>query len=193
MDPDVLASLRAELGNNVNIRDNGSGGVSVNFSPADILSLMQRRPGASKVKELKSDPLKADAFLAQNKSRSSEKDTRMICCALFQAKGEELFKKKKYEEARSQYIQAIAAIVGKKFKIPLPPKNGLRSENYVKLDTWEKIHMMECCNALTRCLVQLNDIEMVRRQPYLFRELCLLSYQLKGSSMVRRSLHSVEE
>jgi hypothetical protein len=124
--------------------------------------MLQRRPGAEKVKELQSNRANADAFLAQNRDLSSDQKTRMICCGIIKSRADHLFKQKLYDEARITYIDAIAAIVGKDFKIPLPVKGGLRNESYVKNNVWDKIALMECCNALARCMIELKDVEQVR-------------------------------
>jgi hypothetical protein len=123
--------------------------------------MIQRRPGAEKVTELRSNPASADAFLANNRDVSSDINTRMICCGIIQSRADDLFKKKQYNEARIMYIDGIATIVGKTFKIPLPVKEGLRNEIYVKSDVWEKIALMECCNGLARCMIELKDVGQV--------------------------------
>jgi hypothetical protein len=162
MDPnEIAASLRALLGRDISVSGEGSH-VSVNFTQADMLSILQRRPGADEVRQFQSNRASADAFLAQNRELSSDKETRMICCSIIRSRADDLFKQKQYDEARIKYIDAIAAIVGKAFKIPLPAKGGLRNEIYVKKDVWEKIALMECCNALARCMIELKDAEQVR-------------------------------
>lgn len=189
MDPDELAAgLRSLLGRDINVSGVGSH-ISVNFTESDILSIIQRRPGAEKVTDLLSNPANADAFLAKNRDLSSDKETRMICCGIFQSKANDLFKKKQYNEARIRYIDGIGAIVGKTFKIPLPVKEGLRNEIYVKSDVWEKIALMECCNGLARCMIELKDVEQVRL-PLSF----LLLMQLNWAPFhCRQALEWVEE
>jgi hypothetical protein len=148
------------LGRNIDVSGVGSH-ISVHFTEADILSIIQRRPGAEKVTDLLSNPASAEAFLAQNRGLSSDRETRIICCGIFQSKANELFEKKQYNEARIRYMDGIGAIVGKAFKIPLPAKEGLRNQVYVKSDVWEKIVLMECCNGLARCMIELKDVVQV--------------------------------
>jgi len=145
-------TLRSLTGRDIAVSTRGSH-TSVNLSSSDILAMLQRRPGAEKVKELQSNRANADAFLAQNRDLSSDQKTRMICCGIIKSRADHLFKQKLYDEARITYIDAIAAIVGKDFKIPLPVKGGLRNESYVKNNVWDKIALMECCNALARCMI----------------------------------------
>jgi len=162
MDPNELAAgLRSLLGRDISVSGVGSH-ISVHFTESDILSIIQRRPGAEKLTELLSNPASADVFLAKNRELSSDRETRIICCGIFQSKANDLFKKKQYNEARIRYINGIEAIVGKAFKIPLPVKEGLRNEIYVKSDVWEKIVLMECCNGLARCMIKLKDVEQVQ-------------------------------
>ena len=136
--------------------------MSFNFTSSDVLSMLQRRPATEQVNQLQSNRTSGDAFLAQNRDLSSDLETRMTCCGIFKSRADDLFKRRQYDDARIMHIDGIAAIVGKAFKIPLPVERGLRSEIYIKKDLWEKIALMECCNGLARCMIELKDLEQVR-------------------------------
>jgi hypothetical protein len=153
------------MGRNISVTGGGSH-ISVHLTADDLLHHLQQRPGSDKVKNLLSNPSRADNFLAQNRNLSTELDTRMICCGIIQSRAGDLLQESRYDEARIKYIDAIAAIVGKDFKIPLPVKEGLRNEVYVKSDVWEKIALMECCNGLARCMIGLKNAEQVRLRSF---------------------------
>ena len=61
------------------------------------------------------------------------------------SRGDALLKSSHYEEACIKYYDGMAGIVGKDFKTPSIA--GVRSEVYVKLMDWEKIHCTVCCNS----------------------------------------------
>ena len=167
MDPNELAAdLRSLLGRNINVSGSGSH-ISVNLTSADILAMLQRRPGIEKVKKLQSNRVSADAFLAQHREYSDDLETRMMYCQIVQSRGDDLFKQKDFDAARIMYIDGVTAILGKTFKIPLPPMGGLRNEIYVKADVWEKIALMECCNRLAQCMIELQDLPQVQSDSFL--------------------------
>lgn len=165
MDINALSEqIRAALGQNVDVRSNGNGGsgISINLTPANLLAIIQKRPGADKIQRLRANDGLVDSFLSTNWPSSPDNETRVVCCSLFKSKAEKSFAKKQFREARDRYLDATASIVGKKFKIPLPANGGLRNDVYEKIDTWETISLMECCNGLARCAIRLGNIEEVR-------------------------------
>lgn len=93
--------------------------------------------------------------------RPENKKKRLVYCQLFKTKGEDLINRAKYDEARESYLDGVASLVGKSFRIPLPAKGGLRNEVYVNMDVWEKTSLMACCNALARCMVELGKLKKV--------------------------------
>lgn len=125
------------------------------------MSFLQKRPGADKVKEFRQDPAKGDAFLARNTSLGTETTTRLTICAIIKDRANDLLKMKQYTPARMKYMDTLATILDKDFQIPLPLKSGLRNEKYVKLDTWEKVSVMECCNGMSKCMIGLGETSKV--------------------------------
>jgi hypothetical protein len=157
MDLDGLAeSLSAAFGRDVPVRSRqGGSGISFNLSAKDLKSYARMRPGASTLKELQKDQSKADAFLIQN-GNSIKRENRIIACSLLRGRADDLCKQGKYGEAKLQYEKATKAILGKNFQFPLPITEGLQNEIYTKLDPWDRIVLMECCNSMAQCLIKLK-------------------------------------
>lgn len=71
-------------------------------------------------------------------------------------------KGKQYDDAQKQYIDALAAMLGKGFTIPLPLSGGLKNEGYIALEGWEQVYVMECCNCMANCMIAKGDKVKVR-------------------------------
>jgi hypothetical protein len=100
-----------------------------------------------------------DAFLAQGVPLVATAEARLIRYNLYKTRAEVLVKTRQYQEALSMYMEAVAAITGKYFVIPLI--GGLRSYVYVKLSHWERVDLMACCNGIAQCMVKQKDVEGV--------------------------------
>lgn len=125
------------------------------------------RPGAEVISELLADPAKADDFLSARVDFRG-KDERLaplfglICCNILKHQGHDCLKSLDYQGGRRYYLEAIAAIVGKDFKIPLAMTSvGMRSKAYRLFDPWQRADMMGCCNGLAECMMKLGDLEEV--------------------------------
>lgn len=130
----------------------GDNGTRVSFNPLG-------RPGTGLIKDLQRDSSKAEAFLY---GPATGEDARIVRCNLFQGRAENFLKARFYDKAHLEYLEAIAAIVGKEFKIPLPAEEGgVISAVYMNLTAWERIDLMACCNGIAQCMVGMKNIEEV--------------------------------
>jgi hypothetical protein len=143
---------------------------------ARILSNLQDRPGRGLIDDLRRDSLKADAFIY---GTTTGQESRIVRCNILKGRGDNLFKARFYDKAMLEYLGAIAAIVGKDFRIPLPTEQGgVVSKVYMNLTAWERVDLMACCNAIARCMVELKKVEQVSL-PQLFHYfgcLCVLRH-----------------
>ncbi|KAF8581947.1 hypothetical protein K439DRAFT_188605 [Ramaria rubella] len=99
------------------------------------------RPGTELIRELQSNPAHLQAFLELETPFLGTQESRIVRCNLFKHQGDALVKVGQYLEAGSMYLEAIAAIVGKDFKVPL------------------RIDLMACCNAMGDCMVKQRNQE----------------------------------
>ena len=158
-----------------------------------VTSSPSQRPGAALVRDLNRDRSAADAYLEQNAHGDGNYIPRVVSCTILKGRGDDLLAKKQYDAAQTRYIDALAALLGKDFTIPLPAGGGLRSEGYVALDGWEQVMVMECCNSMAKCSIAKDDKVKVR--------VCLIalvcgvvgSTVVSGFGMAGRSQHHVEE
>ena len=154
-------SLRAAFGRDIPVRyRQNNSGFSMNFSTEDIKALMRRRPATQKLKELQEDRSVADAFLSAHAS-STDREDRFISCDLLRGRAEELRKRGQHNDATFEYEKATKVILGQGFVFPLPNSEGLRNEVYTNLGSWESVVLMECCNGMAQCLVELKSLKLV--------------------------------
>jgi hypothetical protein len=164
MDLDGLAQgLNAAFGRNVPLRSRqGGSGISFDITEEDMKAIVRLRPGADTLRELRGDRSKADTFLSQNQNNKDRKN-RIVACSLLRGGADDLCKQGRYDEAKLEYEKATKAILGKDFSSPLPVTEGLQNEVYTKLDPWDRIVLMECCNGMAQCMIKLKCPERVRR------------------------------
>lgn len=118
-----------------------------------------RRPGAGVINELSIDS-ETEAFLNAN---VTGEESHLFHCNIWKNRAEKSLEARQYDDARSGYLKAIAALLGKNFKVPLPAEEGgVVSAAYSKLTAWERIDLMACCNGVARCMKELKDTEGVR-------------------------------
>ncbi|KAF7972173.1 hypothetical protein HWV62_18746 [Athelia sp. TMB] len=122
-----------------------------------VTSAPTQRPGAALVRELNRDRSAADAYLEQNAHGDANYIPRVVSCTILKDRGDGLLVKGQYDAAQTHYIDALGALLGKDFTIPLPVNGGLRSEGYVALDGWEQVMVMECCNSMAKCSIAKDD------------------------------------
>jgi len=130
----------------------GSNGTRVSFNPLG-------RPGTGLLKELERDSSKAEAFLY---GTTTGEDARLVRCNLYKGRAENLFRARLYDKAHLEYLNAIAAILGKDFRIPLQvEEGGVMSKTYLHLTPWERIDLMACCNEIARCMIGVKNSDRV--------------------------------
>ncbi|KAH9947500.1 hypothetical protein B0H21DRAFT_738280 [Amylocystis lapponica] len=89
-----------------------------------------------------------------------DNESRRGCCLESIKKADKFVLRSYYEEARYKYRQAITAVVGDDFTIPLTPAQGggVRSDVYLGLTIDETISLMACCNGMAICMVGAKEI-----------------------------------
>jgi hypothetical protein len=188
MDIDGLTqSLSAYLGRDVPVRlEHGGTRISVDLTKEDFKAIVQRRPGGYMLKELQQDRNKADAFLS-SKANSEKRDDRIISCSLLRGRADDLRKQGKFDAAKIEYENATKAILGRDSIFPLPVTEGLRNEAYTKLHPWDRIVLMECCNGMAQCMINIKRPVQVRRS--LFGQWAIISDYIwsVGSRVARGS------
>jgi hypothetical protein len=168
-------TLRDLLGRDIPVTYRGNNsGVSINFTPEDIRALNRRRPGSQKLKELQQDRSKADEFLSAH-ATSTDSDDRVVSCDLLRGRADELCKRGQHEEATFEYERATKAVLGQGFVFPLPNSEEFRNEAYTKLEPWERIVLMECCNGMAQCLIKMNSLKRVSPRCH-FRQKPLIKF-----------------
>ncbi|KAF7967355.1 hypothetical protein HWV62_34631 [Athelia sp. TMB] len=122
-----------------------------------LRSVFYSKPGTLKLEALRKDTPKADAFI---RGTESGEEARIIRCDLLRGRGDVHRKAGFLDKARSRHLQAIAAITGKEFVVPLPvtsSSGGMTSGVYKQFSSWERVEMMACCNAMAECMRESKD------------------------------------
>ncbi|KIJ56983.1 hypothetical protein M422DRAFT_218829 [Sphaerobolus stellatus SS14] len=82
---------------------------------------------------------------------SIEMTRRIVRCNVLQKKGQLLASKLKINQAIPILMEAIRAILGSDFVLPLPLENPVKVLKYMELSTWERADVAVCCNLLGAC------------------------------------------
>lgn len=132
------------------------------------LAYSAKRPGAEIIRELLADPIAADKFMSAPVDLDGKKQLTavfgIICCNVLKRRGDDCLRSLDHPGARRNYLDAIAAILGKNFKVPLAMTSiGMRSKAYRLLEPWQRTDMMGCCNGLAQCMMKLDNLEEVLR------------------------------
>ncbi|KAI0915950.1 hypothetical protein AcW1_009341 [Taiwanofungus camphoratus] len=91
-----------------------------------------------------------------------DQERRHASCLRSLTQGNALLQERRYEDARSRYLEAITAIIGRDHvSIITPAQQGnVISEMYVKLTMDERVSLMACCNGIAQCMMKTDREEL---------------------------------
>jgi hypothetical protein len=155
---DLRQALRNGPGNRSSPNNRFSNASSPEFQQDFLYSLGRQllgRPDEDLVNNLLADRSKGDEFLSQPGNGKG-----LVRCRVLRGRADEELAKGNLDIAENMFEEAARFVLGAECSFPVKAE-ALRNEVYVKLEAWERIEMMACCNGLAKCRITNNDVPKV--------------------------------